>query len=788
MSSFTISEPDIDSLVNKLTLKEKASLLSGADSWTLRAVKRLGIPSVRMADGPHGLRRQKQGAELSFWANYPATCFPSAVTLASAWDPDLVEEVAGAIAEEAISQGVDIVLAPGTNIKRSPLGGRNFEYYSEDPILSGLLAASFIMGLQNKGVGASLKHFAANNQETRRFVIDARIDQTTLNEIYLKPFEIAVKVSKPWTLMAAYNRLNGSYCTENRWLLQEKLRDEWGFDGAVVSDWGAVGDRIVGLKAGLDIEMPGFPGDGKSEIIRALKDGRIEEYEIDNAVRNVLKLIIRCSSLKKRDAPADLAAHHKLAAKAACAGSVLLKNDNGALPITSAARLAIIGAFAKRPRYQGAGSSIVNPTMISDAFAALNESLEGTTELIYAEGYNFADGNTSEPMLAEALSAACSADACVVFAGLPASWETEGMDRKTLDLPEGHSKIIEAVASVNKRTIVVLMNGGPVLMPWLDKVSAVLETYLGGQAGGLAIAEILLGLANPSGKLAETFPKRLVDNPSYGNFPGDGRMTRYEEGILVGYRYYEENGRETLFPFGHGLSYSSFSFEDLKASLTTGQETIDVSFKVMNTGAMRGCEVAQVYLSGPLVGQSGYGKRLVAFKKVELEPGELRHVSLTIHDYALTRWNEDGSGWFLPQGDYELMVGSSSTDVRMVAKVKIEGVLKVSAPDRIVAQSDQVITSQFSDYGQHGQIRRNRYDMNTPVIDLGGPIGRALKSLLRWLLRLAYRKAGDDPTAANIEEVALQMPIRSLAFSTQGVLSKRFIRFLLFLMNRQGNR
>lgn len=764
---------NIEELLNRLTLEEKALLCSGLDAWSTKPVLRLGIPSIRVADGPHGLRKQRDGSSISLGSTVPSTCFPTASALASSWNMDLIRQTAYAIGCEAAANGVDIVLGPGTNIKRSPLGGRNFEYYSEDPYLSGTASSSFITGLHEAGVGASLKHFAANNQETRRFVINVRVDDDALNEIYLKPFRIAIRRSRPWTVMAAYNRLNGEYCTENRHLLADKLRTEFGFDGAVVSDWGAVDDRAAALAAGMDIEMPGYTGDGFREIVSAVSSGTISEACLDDAVRRILNLIDKVIAERRQDVSPDMDMHHLLAKKVAEQGAVLLKNDRSTLPLNDVKSIAVIGSFAMHPRYQGAGSSMVNPTRLDDALTAIKKRGEGGIKLVYCHGYDHRTGSATEASIIEAASAAAAADAAIVFAGLPAIWETEGKDREHLSLPEGNDALIRAVSEANRRTAVVLMNGAPVAMPWIGSVGAVLEAYLGGQASGAAISSLVFGDAVPSGKLAETFPLVLEDNPSHGNFPGDRSEVCYAEGTDVGYRHYDRHGKDVLFPFGHGLSYTSFDYSGLCFLGKDDEGRPAFRFRLKNTGAFSGAEIAQLYVSGPAVPGSAAMKVLAGFSRVELAKGGSSEVELKADPEAFSRWDSSRHGWHMPGGTYRAYIGSSSRDIRLSCDFSMD-----EAIEPVKASSGGCRSEELASFLSAAKAQPARVDRNTPIGELSGFWGSIFRFALLAAVRIKTRGAKDDPTMAAAPGLLLQMPLRSLTFATDGAISKEAISAL----------
>ncbi|MBN1247121.1 MAG: glycoside hydrolase family 3 C-terminal domain-containing protein [Anaerolineae bacterium] len=665
---------DIKHLVRHLTLEEKASLCSGQDAWRTKAIERLGIPSIMMTDGPHGLRKVVgEEGQLAGADTVPATCFPSGATLAASWDRAVMARVGRAIAREAQAEGVRIVLGPAVNIKRSPLCGRNFEYLSEDPYLVGELARAYISAVQAEGVGTSIKHFAANNQETRRLTIDTIVDERTLREIYLPGFETAVKKAQPWTVMAAYNRLNGTYCTEHPWLLTEVLRDDWGYEGAVVSDWGAVNDRPAGVAAGLALEMPGGGEDNDRLIVEAVRAGTLDEAVLDRAVERLLRLIFRAADGCQDNATYDAAAHHALARKVAGECAVLLKNEDAILPLPKKGTIAFVGAFAKDPRYQGGGSSHVNPSRMDTAYDAAVGLVGERAEITYAPGYIVEAETIDAPLRAEAQAVAAAADVAVVFIGLTDVFESEGYDRTHLGLPANHIALLAAVREVQENVVVVLSNGSPVAMPWLDQAKAVLEGYLGGQAGGGAIVDVLFGEVNPSGKLAETLPARLEDTPAYLNFPGDATKVVYAEGLHVGYRYYDARALAPLFPFGHGLSYTTFAYSNLIVDKTTmtDAETVTASVTITNTGEIAGKEVVQLYVRDIEATVIRPPKELKGFDKVELAPGETTTVAFMLDKRAFAYWDEARGDWHVETGDFEILVGASSADIRLRTQVTV---------------------------------------------------------------------------------------------------------------------
>jgi beta-glucosidase len=654
-----------------LTLEEKASLTSGKDFWTTKDVDRVGVPSVMMTDGPHGLRKQGGATDhLGLADSVPATCFPPAVGLSASFDPELAERVGEALGVESAIEDVAVILGPGINIKRSPLCGRNFEYMSEDPIVSGALGSGLVRGIQSKGVGASLKHFAANNQETDRLRVSSDVDPRPLREIYFRGFQRVVEDTQPWTVMCSYNRLNGVYASEDPWLLTDVLRGEWGFEGLVVSDWGAVNDRVAGLPAGLDLEMPASSGRTDAQLVAAVRDGRLDESALDLAADRMLDLVRKAQARPAVEGPLDVEAHHALAREAAGRALVLLKNDDAVLPLRRETRVAVVGAFAEAPRYQGAGSSQINPTRLDAALDEIRELSNG--EVAFAPGFTLDGSGDADALREEAVAAAEAAEAAVLFLGVPAHEESEGYDREHIDLPAVQLELLDAVLAVNPRTVVVLSNGGVVALPFADRVPAILEGWLLGQAGGGGTADVLYGIVNPSGKLAETIPLRLEDTPAYGNFPGENGHVRYGEGLLVGYRWYDAKGLDVRYPFGHGLSYTTFDISDATASVgDDGDITVTVS--VTNTGGVAGREVVQVYTSLPGSSVQRPPRELKAFASVLLEPGETRSVDLRVRRDDLAYWDVRVDRWIVEGGTYTIDVGASSRDLRASATAEVAG-------------------------------------------------------------------------------------------------------------------
>ena len=661
---------DIKALISQMTLEEKAGLCSGLDFWHTKPVERLGVPPVMVSDGPHGLRKQDQQADhLGMNESIQAVCMPAACATAASFDRELIGEMGRAIGRSCQHEQLSVVLGPAVNIKRSPLCGRNFEYFSEDPYLAGEMSASFIAGVQSQNVGTSIKHFAANSQEHRRMSSSSNIDERTLREIYLPAFETSVKEAQPWTVMCSYNRLNGTYASENPWLLTQVLRDEWGFEGYVMSDWGAVSNRVAGLAAGLDLEMPASGGINDAKIVEAVRSGELDEAILDRAVERILTVNYRYLENAKPETPWDKEADHLLSARIAGECMVLLKNEDGILPLSREDEVAFLGEFAEKPRFQGGGSSHINCFKKTSALEAAQD-----LKVTYARGYDAAADETTDELIAQAVEAAQKAKVAVVFAGLPDSYESEGYDRPHMRLPECQNRLIEAVAQANANTVVVLHNGSPVEMPWLPKVKAVLEAYLGGQAVGIATVRVLYGDVNPSGHLAETFPVKLSDNPSYLFYGGEGDEADYREGVFVGYRYYDRKEQDVLFPFGHGLSYTTFAYSSLRLSAQriTDQETLTATVTVTNTGSRAGKTVVQLYVGDPVSSVFRPVRELKGFEKVELQPGESKEVTFTLGKRAFAYWNTQLHDWYVESGDFTIEIGQSSRRIEVSAVVQVD--------------------------------------------------------------------------------------------------------------------
>lgn len=668
---------DIEKILSEMTLEEKAGLCSGKDFWHTKAVERLGLPSVMVSDGPHGLRTQKAVTyHIGKSESVKAICFPSGAALASSFDRSLIAEVGDTLGKEARAEGVHTLLGPAVNMKRSPLCGRNFEYLSEDPYLAGEMGAAYVSAVQKNGVGTSVKHFAANNQEYHRMSVTAEISERALREIYLANFETVVKKARPWTVMCSYNRINGTYSCENKWLLTDVLRREWGFDGIVMTDWGAMNRRCEALRAGLNLEMPSSHGENDALIVKAVRSGTLDEKVLDKAVRELLQWIEKCLR-GAENAPAgyDKKTDHALARKVETECAVLLKNER-ILPLKKNGKIAFIGGFAASPRYQGGGSSHINSFQVTSVLQAVS----GLENISYAEGFGISDTEIDNAKFSEALRLAKRSDTAVVFAGLPESFESEGYDRTGLDLPLCQNRLIEEIAKVQPNLVVVLHNGSAVTMPWLNKVKGVLELYLGGEAVGEACADLLFGDANPGGKLAETFPLRLEDTPCYLDFPGDGQKAVYSEDVYIGYRYYDAKKVPVLFPFGYGLSYTSFEVSGLRLSAgkISDTQTLTATAVVWNTGSVAGKETVQLYVAPPRNAKFRRPlKELKGFEKIELLPGEVKEVSFVLDKRSFAYYEERIHDWYVESGDYTILVGTSSTDLPLSASVAVTGTVRL---------------------------------------------------------------------------------------------------------------
>lgn len=757
-------------IINSLSLEQKCALLSGGTVFTTRALPGKGIPAITLSDGPNGVRKQAGAADhLGLNPSVPATCFPTSATVANSWDPALGEAVGAAMGEEAAAQGVSVLLGPGLNIKRSPLCGRNFEYFSEDPYLSGKMAAAYVRGIQKNGIAACPKHFAVNSQELRRMASDSIVDERTLREIYLTGFEMVVKEAHPKTIMSAYNLINGTYANENAHLLMDILRRDWGFDGAVVTDWGGSNDHALGVKNGSTLEMPVPGGDAVRELMKAVQTGKITEADVDARLDELLELVFTTkAAVDAAPGKFDADAHHALARRAAAQSIVLLKNENSLLPLAKGEKVAVIGDFAQTPRYQGAGSSAVNSIKVDSFLECLAES--GLNSIGYAKGFD-RQGKPDEALQAEAVLLAKNADVVLLCMGLDEIKESEGIDRADMKLAENQLALLAAVAAANPNVVVLLSAGSSLESAWLKDCKALVYGCLGGQAGAGALVEVLTGAQNPCGKLAETWACRYADTPARENFGGDGPTVEYREGLYVGYRYYDTAGVPTAFPFGYGLSYTSFAYSDLNA------DENGVSLTVTNTGSCAGAEVVQLYVAKPDAKIFRPAKELKGFVKVQLEAGESKTVTIPLDDKAFRYWNVVTDRWEVEGGSYQLLVGASSTDIRLSAAVTVAG---TGAPDPYAgkalehyrtAQVQSVPDAEFEALlGRPIPENRVRIDRNMTLGEMGhgrSPIGWLAAAVLGALLRRSIKKGKPD---LNIL-FQYNMPLRALAKMTNGAIS-----------------
>ena len=788
-------------LIKEMTLEEKASLCSGLNAWYTKPIERLGIPSIMVADGPHGLRKEKDYADqVSLNESLPATCFPTASALAATWNRDLIEQVGAALGKECRQEKVSVILGPGINIKRSPLCGRNFEYFSEDPYLSGEMAKSHIRGVQSQGVGTSLKHYAANNQEYRRMTIDAIIDQRALHEIYLAGFEIAVSEAQPWTLMGAYNKLNGTYCCEHPALLKKLLKEKWGHTGLVMTDWGAMNDRVAALKAGLALEMPGPSPENDQAIVKAVRHGELDESVLNQAAEQILNLVFKAQNALSKNETYDADAHHQLARQVAAEGIVLLKNDRQVLPISPGSKVALLGAFAKTPRYQGAGSSSMNPTQLDNLYDEMVK-IADDQNITFAPGYHLRSDAIDETLLEAAVQVARDADAVVINIGLPDTFEVEGLDREHLRLPESHNRLVEAVCAVQSKVIIVLSNGAPVEMPWVSTVPAILEGYLGGQAGAGAIADVLFGKVNPSGKLAETFPLRLEDTPSHAYFPGGPKTVEYRESLYVGYRFYETVQTPVLFPFGHGLTYTTFTYEAISTSQPeiTDQDKLTVNVTVRNTGLTAGKEVVQLYISPKEPTAFRPKLELKGFEKLSLQPGESGTVSFRLGQRAFAFYNTELGDWQVETDTYHILVGASSRQIHLQADVTVRS----SQPDQSIPLEDCLPV--YKNFPSNAVIQHKEFEsllgkplpvnqitpdepatINKPISDMQYALtARILKRIIE---KQALKVIGDDinsPNAQMVQAMLKDAPLRTIIMFGGAAFNQGMGEGLLKMINGQ---
>ncbi len=785
----------IEQMLQQLTLQEKAALCSGSSFWYTKGVPRLKLEPVMLTDGPHGLRKQAGSADhLGLNNSVPATCFPAACTTACSFDPAMMEEMGRALAEECLQENVAVLLGPGVNIKRNPLCGRNFEYFSEDPYLAGKMAAGLIRGVESEGIGTSLKHFAVNNQEEKRLVINAVVDERALREIYLTPFEIAIKESNPSTVMCSYNRINGEYSSENSWLLQSVLREEWGFEGLVVSDWGAVNDRVKGISAGMDLEMPFVTDENDEAIVKAVQEGRLPMQTLDQAAGRILSLLIKGKQAKQCSVPYNKQAHHELAQKIAARSAVLLKNEDSLLPLSPRTKLALLGAFAQHPRYQGAGSSRIDPLQLDTLCTVFSKRGINYT---YAPGYALDTDEAVPALIEKAKTVAAAAETALVCIGLPDAYESEGFDRDHMKLPPSHVALLKAVHEVNPNTVVLLFGGSVIQMPWLNYAKALLMMYLGGQAGAGAAAQLLFGDVCPSGKLAETFPLQLQDTPSFHYFPGDENNVEYRESLLVGYRYYDLAHKEVLFPFGFGLSYTQFSYGEL--TLTHTSERIIASISIKNIGAVSGSEIVQFY-----VGQCEPSifrplRELKGFVRIELTSGEEKNVTVCLDMRAFACYDVAEQAWKVPSGKYQICAAASSRDLRSIAYIELDGIpMKGSnLPAYTTPKSNKSPVfpdSQF--YALFPQTISNITTSHQPVFDRNTTFTQAMNTRAGALLLQHFKTPGQDTeksgpaeetSARMMQRILADMPLRGLAMLSSGLLTLKQIDECIAQMNIEKN-
>lgn len=776
-------------IIEQMTLEEKASLMSGKDFWQTEDIKRLGINNMFLADGPHGIRKQAAAADhLGLNESIPATCFPTSATVANSWDEKLGLQIGEHLGQEAVSQKVNVLLGPGINIKRNPLCGRNFEYFSEDPYLSGKMAASYIQGIQSHGISACVKHFAVNNQEERRMSIDTIVDERTLREIYLTGFEIAVKEGKTKTVMSAYNMLNGTYTNENTHIMRNILRDEWGYEGVVVTDWGGSNDRVAGLIAGNELEMPTTGGETDKEIIQAIQDGRLDEAILDENVDRLLDLVFTTEEVYKQEQPDfDVQKHHQMAQEVAEQSIVLLKNEENILPLSKHKRIAVIGDFARESRYQGAGSSIVNPTILDNTLDCIEAS--GLENIGFEPGFN-RYGKKDKKKLKQACNLAKEADVVLLYIGLDEVTEAEGLDRQNMNIPENQMELLNALHEVNPNIVAVLSSGSAVEMPWIDKVKGLVHGYLNGQAGAKAMLRILTGEVNPSGKLAETYPLHYEDTSSHHNFPGKEVSVEYREGMYVGYRYFDTADVDVLFPFGYGLSYTTFEYSDIQVS---GDK---VTFNVTNTGQVAGMEATQLYVGTDSKEIFRPKKELKGFTKVHLEVGETKAVTIAFDDKTFRYFNVKTNNWEVEEANYKIMIGASSADIRLVDRLFVEGTGAVIPYDP--AQLPAYYSGKASNVSQEEFEALIERKVPTSTWDKSKPIGyndtiAQCQYAKGWFARLAFhgmtfahwflKKIGKRSAANLIMMSVYHMPFRGVARMTGGIINMPMLDGILMIVN-----
>lgn len=783
-------------IISKMTLEQKAAFVSGFNYWYLQSAPELGLPQIMMTDGPNGLRKQnteKRPDGIGLGNSVPSTCFPPAATSSCSWDRELLRLEGEAIAEECLAEKVSVILGPGTNIKRSPVCGRNFEYFSEDPYLAGVCSTAFTNGVQSKGVGVSLKHYACNSQEAFRMIIDEIIDERAIRELYLPAFEMCVKEAKPWTVMNSYNKINGVYSSQNEWLQEKVLRSEWGFDGLIVTDWGASVDRVSGLECGTDLEMPSSGTLNTKKIIASVENGTLDEKVLDKAVGNVIELIEKSKPALKKSYKYDKNKHHNIAKKIAEGSMVLLKNEDSILPLKKGRKIAVIGEMAKSPRFQGAGTSVINPTMLDNAY---DELVKFGADVVYSQGYDKSKDEIDDKMINDAVDSAKKADVVLIFAGLTEGFEAEGYDRKNIEMPNCQNYLISEIVKANPNTVVVLAGGSVIHMPWIHEVKALLNSGLGGQAGGSAVADILMGKINPSGKLSETYPLEFSDNPTYGNYPGGPVTSEHRESVYIGYRYYDTAEKDVLFPFGFGLSYTTFEYSDMKLSSDRikDADTVTVSFKIKNTGKVDGAEIAQIYVADKESTIFRPVKELRAFEKVFLKAGEEKKVSVELSKRAFAFWNININDWMVETGEFDILIGASSRDMRLSKTITVEStdIVKIpdyreSAPAYYTADIRNMTGSQFEAvYGKSmpsSEINRTKkIDIYCCINDAkytkwGGKIAKLIKFIMT---KMGSAENGDG---AMLAAMATQIPIRNFVQMSMGVFSPKMAEGLINILN-----
>ncbi|MBQ7740879.1 MAG: glycoside hydrolase family 3 C-terminal domain-containing protein [Eubacterium sp.] len=786
-------------IIEKMTLEQKAAFASGYDYWHLEEAPELGLPKIMITDGPHGLRKQntdkKTSDGIGLGNSVPATCFPPAATSSCSWDPDLLVKAGEAMGQECLKEKVSTILGPGTNIKRSPVCGRNFEYFSEDPLLAGKCSAAIINGVQSKGVGTSLKHFCANSQEAFRMVLNEVIDERTLREIYLPAFEIAIKEAQPWTVMNAYNQINGVFASENGHTQQEIARGEWGFKGLFVTDWGSSVDRIPGLENGTDLEMPSSGDLNTKLIIKSVKDGTLDEKVLDERIDAVVDLILKSKPALEGTYTFDPEAHHAIAAEIAQGSMQLLKNDDDILPLKAGQKVAVIGELAASPRFQGAGSSVINPTKLDNALDNLKAL---GVDVTYAQGYEKSKNEVNPELFDAAKAAAEAADVALVFVGLTEEFEGEGYDRLDINMPSSHNELVNAIAGVNPNTVVVLAGGSVVLMPWLDNVKGLLNSGLGGQATGVAVAKILTGEVNPSGKTSETYPTAFEINPTFGNYPGGPVTSEHRESVFIGYRYYDAANLDVVFPFGYGLSYTKFEYSDLKLSSKSikDTDTLTATFKIKNVGEGDGAEVAQLYVADKESTIYRPVKELRGFKKVFIPAGGEAEITIELDKRAFAFFNVNTNDWFVESGDFDILVGSSSRDIKLCETVTVEGTVEGEIPDYKATAPNYYNNVKGITRDDFAAVYKSANgELPNPEIDTEKEIdkycclndarhtkwgGRICRLIEKIMSKMGSAENGDGKMLA---AMATQIPIRNFIAMSMGAFSEKQANGLMMILD-----